>query len=57
MVVGESPGWTGKVVAVSDTGSGIPSEYLARIFDPFFTTEGALGLGISITYGMVRGAQ
>jgi hypothetical protein len=42
---------------VSDTGSGIPSEYLTRIYDPFFTTkvigEGT-GLGLSITYGIVR---
>jgi K+-sensing histidine kinase KdpD len=32
------------VVEVSDTGSGIPSEYLARIYDPFFTTK-AIGQG------------
>jgi two-component system, NtrC family, sensor kinase len=42
---------------VSDTGSGIPSEYLARIYDPFFTTKAigqGTGLGLSITYGIVR---
>ena len=48
----------GKVVAeVSDTGLGIPSEYLARIYDPFFTTKAigqGTGLGLSITYGIVR---
>jgi PAS domain S-box-containing protein len=45
------------VVEVADTGSGIPSEYLARIYDPFFTTKAigqGTGLGLSITYGIVH---
>jgi two-component system NtrC family sensor kinase len=45
------------VVAISDTGKGIPPEELSRIFDPFFTTkpvgEGT-GLGLSITYGIIK---
>jgi signal transduction histidine kinase len=45
------------IVAISDTGSGIPEDYLSRIFDPFFTTkpvgEGT-GLGLSISYGIIE---
>jgi PAS domain S-box-containing protein len=47
-------------VEVADTGSGIPSEQLARIYDPFFTTKSmgrGTGLGLSITYGIVREHQ
>ncbi len=44
------------VIAISDTGSGIPKDELPKIFDPFFTTkpvgEGT-GLGLSISYGIV----
>jgi signal transduction histidine kinase len=45
------------IVEIGDTGSGIPSEYIARIYDPFFTTKAigqGTGLGLSITYGIVR---
>jgi len=48
------------LVEIADTGSGIPSEYLARIYDPFFTTKAigrGTGLGLSITYGIVRDHQ
>ena len=48
------------VAEVADTGSGIPSEQLARIYDPFFTTKAigrGTGLGLSIIYGIVREHQ
>ena len=38
-------------ISVSDTGKGIPEEYIASVFDPFFTTKEVgkgTGLGLSI---------
>lgn len=46
------------LVAISDTGEGIPEENLDKIFDPFFTTKkGGTGLGLSICYGIVQTHQ
>lgn len=65
--LGDSPGitqlrsrdWEGKgvVIAVSDTGPGIPDALRDKVFTPFFTTKdvgAGAGLGLSISYGLIR---
>jgi C4-dicarboxylate-specific signal transduction histidine kinase len=44
-------------VSVADTGSGIEAAELSNLFDPFYSTKEAgrgLGLGLSISYGLIR---
>lgn len=45
------------VLAIADTGPGIPANVLTHIFEPFYTTkeEGkGTGLGLSLVYGIVE---
>ena len=45
------------MIAVGDTGCGMPPEVVARAFEPFFTTKDVgkgTGLGLSMVYGFVN---
>jgi PAS domain S-box-containing protein len=45
------------LIAVSDTGNGIPAAIIDRVFDPFFTSKNpgkGTGLGLSMVYGFIK---
>ncbi|MEJ0017291.1 MAG: PAS domain S-box protein [Acetobacteraceae bacterium] len=44
-------------ISVTDTGTGMPADVVARAFDPFFTTKPigqGTGLGLSMVYGFAK---
>ena len=44
------------MLAVEDTGTGIPEAIRGRIFDPFFSTKAetsGVGLGLAVVYGII----
>jgi CheY-like chemotaxis protein len=45
------------LVAVTDSGTGMPPDVIAKAFDPFFTTKPigqGTGLGLSMLYGFIK---
>jgi PAS domain S-box-containing protein len=45
------------MVAVTDTGTGIPPDILERVYEPFFTTKAedkGTGLGLAMVYGFLK---
>ncbi len=45
------------IIEVTDTGTGIAPENVAKIYDPFYTTKGVgrgTGLGLAVSYGIVQ---
>ncbi len=42
-------------MSFADTGTGIPTQSLARIFEPFYTTkEDGTGLGLAVSHSIIR---
>jgi two-component system NtrC family sensor kinase len=42
------------IIAVEDTGPGIPENLRDKIFEPFFSTKGTNGLGLAVGWGIIE---
>ncbi|MBI5183445.1 MAG: PAS domain S-box protein [Nitrospinae bacterium] len=52
---GVSDNLSGIMISISDSGCGIPKDYIDRVFDPFFTTKDrGTGLGLAIVHNIVK---
>lgn len=42
------------IIAVEDTGPGIPENLIDKVFEPFFSSKGTSGLGLALSWGIVE---
>ncbi|MFH1998240.1 MAG: PAS domain-containing protein, partial [Planctomycetota bacterium] len=42
------------IMAVEDTGPGIPENLIDKVFEPFFSSKGTSGLGLALSWGIVE---
>ncbi|MCL5991876.1 MAG: PAS domain-containing protein [Bacteroidetes bacterium] len=42
------------IIAVEDSGPGIPENLIDKIFEPFFSTKGTNGLGLAVSWGIIE---
>ena len=42
------------IIAVEDSGPGIPRDLIDKVFEPFFSTKGTNGLGLAVSWGIIE---